>query len=171
VIIAEYDPHWPKLFEEEKRRVLNVIGRIVLAFEHIGSTAVPGLGAKPIIDTMAGVRGFADANRCIPMLRKIGYTSFTPDLEDPDHYYCCGKGPHSIGYHLHLIMFKSPEWEKHLLFRDYLLAHPEIAQQYCELKKGLAAKHRSDRGSYTKAKTSFIESVIDSARKEIQSGC
>ena len=171
VIIVEYDPQWAILFEEEKRRVLEVIGHKVLAVEHIGSTAIPGLGAKPIIDILAGVRGTVDADQCIPMLRNIGYTSFSPDPEDPDHYYCCGKGPHSMGYHLHLVRFKSPEWERHLLFRDYLLAHPEIAQQYYELKKKLASKHRSDRGSYTKAKTPFIESVIDKARKDIQSRC
>jgi len=163
VNIVNYDPQWPLLFQEEKRTVFEAIGNKVLAVEHIGSTAVPGLGAKPIIDMMAGVRGAADADQCIPLLRGIGYTSFTPEPRDPDHYYCCGKGPHSIGYHLHIFRFKSHRWQKHLLFRDYLRAHPEIAQQYYELKKELAAQYRSDRAGYTEAKTSFIESVIAKA--------
>ena len=165
MIIVEYNPEWPILFEEEKRRVLSIMGHMILAIEHVGSTAVPNLGAKPIIDMMAGVRRPADADQCIPLLQKIGYTSFTPEPENPDHYYCCGKGLHSVGYHLHLVRFKSPEWQKHLLFRDYLRGHQEIAQQYYELKKELAAKYHSKRGSYTKAKTSFIESVIAKATK------
>lgn len=163
VVIVEYDPQWPMLFEEEKARVLEVTGNKVLAVEHIGSTAVPGLGAKPIIDMMAGVQGLAEADQCILLLRKIGYTSFTPEPQDSDHYYCCGKGPHSVGYHLHLVRFKSHEWEKHLLFRDCLRNHSEVAQQYYELKKELAARYHSNRGTYTKTKTSFIESVIAKA--------
>jgi len=163
VNIVDYDPQWPLLFQEEKRIVLEATGNKVLAVEHIGSTAVPGLGAKPIIDMMAGVRGAADADQCIALLRRIGYTSFTlePERERAvGHYYCCGKGPHSIGYHLHLLRFKSREWQRHLLFRDYLRTHPEIAQQYYKLKKELATQYRSDRDGYTEAKTSFIESVI-----------
>jgi GrpB-like predicted nucleotidyltransferase (UPF0157 family) len=165
VVIVEYDPRWSILFEEEEIRVLTAIGQIVLAVEHIGSTAVPDLGAKPIIDMMAGIRGSADADQCIPMLRKIGYTSFTPEFEDPDHYYCCGKRSPSVGYHLHIVRFKSPDWQKHLLFRDYLRGHPETAQQYYELKKELAVKYHSERGNYTQAKTLFIESVIVKATK------
>lgn len=165
VAIVEYDPQWPTLFEEERRKVLNLIGDKVLAIEHIGSTAVPGLGAKPIIDMMAGVQGPAEADQCIPMLRKIGYTSFTPS-QGSDRYYCCGKGPHSAGYHLHLVRFKSHEWEKHLLFRDYLRTHLEIARQYYELKKELAVKYNSDRGGYTEAKASFIEPVIAKAFRD-----
>jgi len=96
------------------------------------------------------------------MLQKIGYTSFTP-AEEPDRYYCCGKGPHSVGYHLHLVRFMSHEWKKHLFFRDFLRTHTKVAEQYYELKKKLATEYGSDRGEYTKAKTSFIESVIAQA--------
>jgi GrpB-like predicted nucleotidyltransferase (UPF0157 family) len=163
---VEYDPQWTRIFEEEKQRILKVIENKVFTIKHVGSTAVPGLAAKPIIDIMAGVEGIVEANWCIPRLKKIGYTSFTPDLETLDHYYCCGKGPHSIGYHLHLIRFESSEWYKHLLFRDYLRSHPITAQQYYKLKTKLATKYYSNRGSYTKSKTAFIESVIAKAHKE-----
>jgi GrpB-like predicted nucleotidyltransferase (UPF0157 family) len=136
------------------------LGHIILGVEHIGSTAVLGLGSKPIIDMMAGLKGSEDADQCIKLLRKIGYTSFTPEPKDPNHYYCCGKGPHSIGYHLHLIRFKSFEWNKHLFFRDYLRDHHEISDQYYKLKKELAYKYHSNRSDYTKAKSLFIESVL-----------
>ncbi len=167
VIVVDYDPEWPILFEEEKLRVLNALGPVVLAVEHVGSTAVPGLGSKPIIDMMAGVRGPDDAEQCIPLLRNIGYTSLTPVPEDPDRYYCCGKSPHSVGYHLHLVKFKSHDWERHLLFRNYLRTHPETAKQCYELKKNLAAKYGSDRGSYTEAKTTFIESIVARAASDM----
>ena len=170
VIIVEYDPQWPILYEEEKLRILEAVGHKVLAIEHIGSTAVPGLGAKPIIDIMAGVRKAADAEECLPLLRNIGYTDVTPQPEEPDWHYCLGKGPHTgpytAAYHLHLVKFMSEHWKKHLLFRDFLRTHPELAQQYYELKKKLAAKHGSDRNAYTEAKTPFIESLVAQARQQ-----
>ena len=165
VVVVDYDPQWPTLYEEEKRLILEVVGHKVLAVEHIGSTAVPGLGAKSIIDIMAGVEQAADADECVLLLQDIGYDAVTPQPETPDWYYCLGKSPHSVGYHLHLVRFGSDHWEKHLLFRDYLRTHPDVAQQYYEIKKKLAAKHRSDRPAYTEAKTSFIETVIAPARK------
>ena len=165
VVILDYDPRWPNLYEEEKRRILEAIGHKVLAIEHIGSTAIPGLGAKPIIDMMAGVHQPSDADECIPLLKDIGYTSVTPQPDDLEHYYCLGKGSHSVGYHLHLIKFGSYSWKKHLLFRDYLRAHPDVAQHYYEIKKRLTAEYGYDRAAYTKAKTSFIENVVAQARK------
>lgn len=159
VIIVEYDPQWPILYEEEKRRILEAVGHKVLAIDHIGSTAVPGLGAKPIIDIMAGVHQLADADECLPCLQKIGYIDVTPEPENPEWYYCLGKGPHSTGYHLHLVKFMNDHWRRHLLFRDFLRTHPEVAQQYYELKKKLALEYGSDRVGYTNAKTSFIESA------------
>lgn len=98
-------------------------------------------------------------------LKDIGYTDVTPLPEEPDRYYCLRKGLHSVGYHLHLVKFGSDQWEKHLLFCEYLRTHPDIAQQYYEIKKKLAAKHGSERAAYTEAKTSFIEAVVDQARK------
>lgn len=155
------------LYEEERRRVLEAAGRMMLAVEHIGSTAVAGLGAKPIIDIMAGVRGSDDADDCIPALRKIGYNDITVPNENPDWYYCLGKGSHSVGYHLHLVRFMSDHWERHLIFRDYLRAHSEVAQQYDELKRKLATRCGSNRTAYTEAKTSFIESIIAQARRQV----
>jgi len=170
VIIVSYDPRWPIFYEEEKRRILGAIGHKVLAIEHIGSTAVPGLGAKPIIDIMAGVHQFADAEECLPLLQPLGYDDVTnTQLENPEWYYCLGKGKGSQGehtYHLHLVKFMSEHWEKHLLSRDFLRTHLEVAQQYYELKKKLAAKHGTNREAYTEAKTSFIESVINQARQQ-----
>jgi len=168
VIIVGYDPQWPILYEEEKRRILRAIGHKVLTIEHIGSTAVPGLGAKPIIDIMAGVHQAADAEECLPLLQSLGYNDVTLQPGNPEWYYCLGKGKghqEEHTYHLHLVKFMSEHWEKHLLFRDFLRTHPEVAQQYYELKKELVAKHGANREAYTEAKTSFIESVVTQVRQ------
>jgi len=160
VIVVEYDPRWPVLYEEERKRVVGAAGRRILAVEHIGSTAVPGLAAKPIIDMMAGVHESSEADECLPVLARIGYTHVEPEPGNQEWFYCCGKGPHSIGYHLHLVKYKSSHWNKHLLFRDYLRNHRGVARQYEELKMRLAEEFGSDRETYTQSKSAFIESVI-----------
>ena len=103
VTIVDYDPQWPILYEEEKSSILEVAGHKILAIEHIGSTAVPGLAAKPIVDIMAGVEGEAVADECVRLLHTIGYGDVTPEPETLDWYYCLGKGFHSVGYPLHLV--------------------------------------------------------------------
>lgn len=165
VTIVEYNPLWPILFDAERRRVLEAVGGKVSALEHIGSTAVPGLGGKPIIDMMAGVHGIADAEECVHLLERLGYTDVTPQPGNPEWFYYLGRGHHSEAYHLHLVKFMSEHWLRHLLLRDFLRTHPEVAQQYYEMKKKLATDYGSDRVGYTEAKTSFIESVIAMARR------
>lgn len=165
VVIVDYDPQWPALYAEEKRRILTVIGDAVIAIEHIGSTAVPGLGAKPIIDIMAAVRRLPDAEQCVEPLRTIGF-EYVPEYNDviPERRYF-HKGPSGARTrHLHMVELTSDFWEKHLLFRDFLRTHPEEARRYCQLKKELATKLGSAREAYTEAKTSFIESAMAKAR-------
>lgn len=163
------------MYEEEKRRILGAIGHEVIAIEHVGSTAVPGLGGKPIIDIMVGVYQSNDADECVPLLQDLDYKNLTPQPEEPDWYYCLSKTYEGEtvklkNYHLHLVKFMSDHWKKHLLFRDFLRTHPDMAQRYYELKKKLAAKYGSNRIGYTDAKTSFIESVIAEAyQRRVQS--
>lgn len=164
VIIVEYNHRWPIMYEEEKAQILSVIGGKILAIEHIGSTAVPGLGGKPIIDVMVGVRRLYIAKKCIEPLATIGY-EYVPEYEVsiPDRRYF-RKGPPERHRHLHMIELGSNFWESHILFRDYLRAHPETAQEYYELKKELAARFGSDSLGFTNAKTKFIESVVKKAQ-------
>ena len=165
VVVVGYDPQWPTSYEEEKERILDVIGEVAVAIEHIGSTAVPGLGAKPIIDIMVAVSRLADAERCIEPLQEIGY-EYVPEYNDviPERRYFHKGPPGARTYHLHMVELTSGFWERHLRFRDSLRVHPEEAQRYDQLKKDLAGKFGSDRDGYTEAKTSFIESVIAKAR-------
>ncbi len=172
VIIVDYNPRWPILYEEEKYHILEIIGHKVISIEHIGSTAVPGLGGKPIIDIIAGVYQSTDADECVPVLQDLDYKDVMPQPEETDWYYCLSKvypreNVKLKNYHLHLVKFMSDHWEKHLLFRDFLRAHPDVAQRYYELKKKLAVEYGSNRIGYTDAKTSFIESVISQARRRM----
>ena len=170
VMIVDYDPQWVMLYEKEEGLILGVIGHIAIAIEHIGSTAVCGLGGKPIIDIMLAVRQLTDAEKSIEPLRSIGY-EYVPEYETtiPERrFFHKGCLPGEQHYHLHMVEKRSHFWKRHLLFRDYLRAHPEVAQRYYRLKKELASKYGSDREAYTNAKASFIESTIAQANARMQ---
>ncbi len=165
ITVVEYDPEWSRVYEEEKRLIIGVVGEHVRSIHHVGSTSVPGLGAKPIIDIIAGLDGEEDADRCLPALAAIEYTDVTPEPSNEDWYHCLGKGPHSPGFHLHLMRHGSDFLKRHILFRDYLRAHPETAMEYYELKKRLVEKYADKREIYTESKTGFIENVLETALK------
>jgi GrpB-like predicted nucleotidyltransferase (UPF0157 family) len=169
VVIVDYNPRWPAIYEKEKLCILAIAGNRILEVDHIGSTAVVGLGAKPIVDIMVGVNGQSDADSLLPLLREIGYDNVTRQSGDSEWYYCLRKVVHGYeawlqNFHLHLMKFQSETWERHILFRDFLRNHPETVQKYDKLKRMLAAKYRADRESYTNAKTEFIASVLNQAK-------
>lgn len=163
--LADYDPQWPTLYEEEKASILDLIGDFIFNIQHIGSTAVPGLGAKPIIDIMVAIRRLALIEKCIQPLQTIGY-EYRGEYGIPGRHFF-RKPPGDLvarTHHLHLVERESDFWERHILFRDFLRVHSEETQRYYQLKRELAAKFASDRDAYTEAKTSFIESVVQKAR-------
>ncbi len=162
-----YNPSWPVLYEREKSRILQAIGECVVDIDHIGSTAVPGLSAKPIIDIMAGLRGPSDAEACLPPLGELGYDDVTPEPEEDDWYYCLGRSIHSIGVHLHLVKAGSQFQERHILFRDCLRTSQEDAWRYQVLKERLAFEYRDMREEYANAKTEFIDSIIKEVKKSV----
>jgi GrpB-like predicted nucleotidyltransferase (UPF0157 family)/predicted RNA-binding protein associated with RNAse of E/G family len=166
VKIAGYNPKWPVIYAREKDLILSVIAAKVVGIEHVGSTAVPGLGAKPIIDVMVGVQKLSDAKDCVEPLKSVGY-DYVPEYEKtiPERRYF-RKGPEGIPnkhFHLHMVERDGDFWKRHLLFRDYLRCHRDVARKYHRLKKDLSQKYRSNREGYTEAKTSFIESVVAKA--------
>ena len=171
VVIVEYDSRWATLYEEERDRIMRAVGDLVIAVEHAGSTAVPNLGGKPIIDIMAGVLRLEDAERCVEPLEGVGY-EYVPEYNDiiPERRYF-HKGPaEARTYHLHMVEHTSDFWRKHLSFRDWLRLHPEDAEKYYQLKRELAARFGRDREGYTDAKAVFIESTMARARTAQRSG-
>jgi GrpB-like predicted nucleotidyltransferase (UPF0157 family) len=162
VIIVPYDPSWPQQFEEEKTRLLAEIGAYVLSIEHIGSTAVPGLAAKPVIDILVGVRSLQEAPFFIPLLEARGYEYVSAyEVEMPFRHYLqlLVNGEHI--HHLHMVEPDSRFYRVQLACRDYLRAHPESRDAYARLKYDLAKKYRNDRDAYTDAKSDFILGVLE----------
>ena len=162
--VVPYDPAWPGLFDEERRRLLDTIGAWLAGpVEHIGSTAIPGLSAKPVIDIMAGVASLDASRPALPALAGLGYCYF-PYRPDDEHWFCKPSSAFRT-HHLHLVPLESPQWAGALAFRDYLRAHPETAAGYEKLKKRLALECRLDREAYTDAKGPFITRIIALARR------
>jgi GrpB-like predicted nucleotidyltransferase (UPF0157 family)/predicted N-acetyltransferase YhbS len=158
--IVAPDPRWPEWFGEESVLVRAALGRSLLGLEHVGSTSVPGLGAKPTIDMMAGVAGKTVADAALPALAQIGYTDVLPVPEGSDWYYCIGKGGVTDRhFHLHLARHENGFWHRHIAFRDFLRAHADASAEYFDLKKSLAARFREERMKYCEAKTAFVRWV------------
>jgi GrpB-like predicted nucleotidyltransferase (UPF0157 family) len=157
--ISTYDPAWPGLFEAERELLAGVLSPwLGGSIEHVGSTAVPGLSAKPVIDIMAGVASLGACRDAISVLQNIGY-HYSPYRADVMHWFC--KPSLSFRtHHLHLVPYRSRLWTERLAFRDYLRSEPTVAHEYAELKERLAETYRFERESYTEAKGPFIERVL-----------
>ena len=162
VIIADYKPMWPTLYEEERAHILHVIGDCIEDIQHIGSTSVPGLGAKPIIDIMVGIHDLSLVDNCVQPLQRLGY-EYLGEFGIPGRHYF-RKPPEALTphrtHHIHVVKTNHDGWKRNILFRDYLRAHTEDAKQYEVLKRALSKQFGSDREGYTDAKTEFIEAVL-----------
>jgi len=164
VLLVPYDPDWPRRFEEEHRVLAEVFAETGAVIEHIGSTAVPGLGSKPVIDVMVGVPALAVAEERIRALESAGY-EYVQEYETqlPNRRYFRKPRLGTRMFHLHCVVTGTDLWIRHLAFRDYLRAHPEAAAAYYRLKEDLAT--RVTKEEYTEAKRPFIEQVLASAAK------
>jgi GrpB-like predicted nucleotidyltransferase (UPF0157 family) len=154
------DPAWPQSYAIERERLLSVLPGVFIDVQHIGSTAVPGLAAKPIIDILAGVVSMAVAESVIAPLCASGYTTsaeFNQTLSDRKWLMRWADGRRT--HHLHVVVHDGPVWRERLRFRDALRASADLAARYAELKADAARKHPVDREAYTEAKTEFIRKV------------
>ncbi|MDX2039704.1 MAG: GrpB family protein [Acidobacteriota bacterium] len=155
--LSPYEPDWPLLFDAERERLCAVLGKRILEVQHIGSTAIPQMPAKPILDIGVAVGNFEDAACCIPLLEALGY-SYKGENGIPRRHYFVKGDPRT--HHLHMLEVASEEWKNHLLFRDYLRGNPEAAQTYADLKQTLAARFAADREAYQTGKDSFIQTIL-----------
>lgn len=173
VVIVPYDPRWPEWFEQEKQHLLSCLPHeLIRRIEHFGSTAVPGLAAKPVVDMLVEVTSLEQTRRRIaPLLESQGYDYFWRPTwgDDIPPFYAWFIKRNKRGqrtHHIHMVEADFEHWER-LRFRDYLIKHPRVADEYGRLKLDLAAKHRHDRVAYTKAKTEFIQTVIEKIRGRV----
>ncbi len=167
ISISPYDANWPHLFAEEKQRLETALkGHPILAIEHFGSTAIPNLPAKPIIDILIAVPSVATARTgFVPALETLDYVFWADNPKTDRLFFVKGMPPYGERrtHHVHVCERPSEQWER-LLFRDYLRAHSEAAEEYAALKYTLAEKHRSDREAYTDAKDEFVCRIMALAR-------
>jgi GrpB-like predicted nucleotidyltransferase (UPF0157 family) len=162
--IDPYDPQWPSRFEKEREQLSAAIGQWATGgIYHVGSTAVPGLNAKPIIDILVGIESLDAARECFELIGELGY-QYAPYRTNEMHWFC-KPNPSRRTHHLHLIPTDSQRFSDELDFRDYLRAHPETANDYAALKHELAGRFANDREAYTDAKADFIQGVLRLARE------
>jgi GrpB-like predicted nucleotidyltransferase (UPF0157 family) len=166
VRLAPYTRAWADLYEEEARRIRQAIGEYLVALEHFGSTSVPGMPAKPILDLLGGVRRLEDAQQCAEPLAAIGYEDAGTHVIAGQHIFGRSREPLRAGaaaertHLLHLVEYGSSHWTDNIAFRNALRAEPELAREYAALKQELAARYPAERPFYTAAKTEFVRKVL-----------
>jgi GrpB-like predicted nucleotidyltransferase (UPF0157 family) len=174
VAIASYDPRWPERFRQEREHLLACLpGDLIRRIEHFGSTAVPGLAAKPIVDILVEVTSLSETRlRIVPILEAQGYDYFwrpTHGDDGPPFYAWFIKRDPRTGartHHVHMVEAGFAEHWDRLLFRDYLISHPDAAWEYETLKRSLAAALPTDRVAYTRGKAEFIARVTEAATRD-----
>ena len=153
------DPEWPARFEEERRLLDQAVGQwAVGGIHHVGSTAVPGLEAKPIIDILVGVADLGSSRACFEPLAELDYL-YAPYRAEEMHWFC-KPDPRQRTHHLHLIPVGGTRFDDELAFRDLLRSDPATAAEYQALKRRLAVEFENDRDGYTDAKAGFIAASL-----------
>ena len=160
IILDDYNPTWPGRYEQERAAIVQAIGPHIGHIEHIGSTSIPGLAAKPVIDIGIDLNKYPLPAEAITAMEELGYEHKGEYGIHERHYF----RKVSPNFHVHSYSPGNPEWDAHILFRDYLRAHPESAVEYEQLKRGLAARH-SDVNAYAEDKTDFVKGTVAKSRE------
>jgi GrpB-like predicted nucleotidyltransferase (UPF0157 family) len=157
VRVAPYDPEWPLMFQAEAHRLRRDLAPLPITLEHTGSTSVPGLASKPILDIAAGYVGGTPVQAYIERLVACGYAHRGEQGIPGREFFRRGE---PRAYHVHLTRLDGTFWREHLAFRDYLRAHPASRDEYARLKYALAERFSRDRESYINGKTAFVRKVV-----------
>ncbi len=157
VRLLDYTPLWEELYQEEEKRIRAVIGHFIIDIQHIGSTAIPGIKAKPILDMMVGVARLGDAVLCQGPMETLGYDYIANAGLPNDHVF--GKGLERT-HLIHVVEHGSAEWTNPLRFRDRLRKDAELAQEYERLKEELRDRFGNSPAKYTNEKLRFIRDVL-----------
>jgi GrpB-like predicted nucleotidyltransferase (UPF0157 family) len=167
ILIAPYNPGWPNLYEDEAAFLRRKLPEsVIIRIEHFGSTAVPGLAAKPVIDVLVQVSSLAETKeQIVPLLEAEGYNYFwRTDVSPAYAWFIKRDSGGRRTHHIHMVEADSKLWER-LYFRDYLRDFPEEARRYAELKQALAEKHPNDRLAYTAGKAEYVTAVTERAKR------
>ena len=167
VVMVPYDVRWPDEFRSIGQALRKALGPIALRIDHVGSTAVPGLDAKPVIDVQVSMERLEPEDRYVPRLEELGYR-FDPENPDRTKRFFVGRDG-DRRTHVHIRRRGSFDEQLNLLFRDFLRTHPEAAKEYSSAKRDLAKRHRDDRGAYVQAKDPTVWSLLRRAHDWAQS--
>ncbi len=160
VRLVPYQTAWAELFQQEAERLRAALGDHLVRAEHVGSTAIPGLDAKPILDIAVAVQSMADESLFEGALAPLGYVHKS-DNDMPGRLYFVKRLPDDRStHHLNITELGTECWVEHVVFRDYLLAHPEAKAEYLRLKRELARRHPADRRAYGEGKETFIRRIL-----------
>ncbi|HUF18420.1 MAG TPA: GrpB family protein [Thermoanaerobaculia bacterium] len=157
MIVAPHDPAWRRHFDEEARRLTEHLGKVVVHLHHIGSTAIPGLPAKPIIDVLMEVIDLTALDAATPALAALGYEAMGEYGIPRRRYFRKSDASGRRTHQVHAFELRTPEVERHLAFRDYMIAHPAAARAYGDLKLALALRHPDDIEAYMDGKDTFVK--------------
>jgi GrpB-like predicted nucleotidyltransferase (UPF0157 family) len=162
VRIVDYDQAWPALAEAELRRIKDALGGLAVLLEHVGSTAVPGLSAKPIIDLQLSVDAVESPERYVEPLERLGYL-FVAAPESPDYHFFAKPPERPRTHHLHVCEVASEHEFRHVAVRDFLRTHADEAARYAALKRQLVARHPQDRLAYIEGKDEYVTALEERA--------
>jgi GrpB-like predicted nucleotidyltransferase (UPF0157 family) len=162
ISVVPYDPEWVGEFEREAAAIRNALGDVLVRVDHVGSTAVPGLASKAIIDIQVSVDDIRDRDSFVGPLQCLGYL-FAPDPDSPEYHYFGKPRERPRRYHVHVCAAGSHEEMRHLVVRDFLRAHPEESARYADFKRDLAGRSHHDRLAYIEGKESFMRDLELSA--------
>lgn len=165
VKLVEHNPAWAKLFEREKELLLEKFSGVILEIGHGGSTVIPTIPAKPIIDMFAAVSSLKDAEKIRKDLEEMGY-EYRGEEGVPERILYVKGNPELRTHHLQLVEKTSNEWKNHILIKEYYFKHPKEAKKYGKLKEELSKRYPSDRKAYSHGKDQFIKSIIEKAKEE-----
>jgi GrpB-like predicted nucleotidyltransferase (UPF0157 family) len=161
--LSRYDSLWPEKFNLEKRALRHALGFIPgLKIEHIGSTSIPEMAAKPVLDIMVGVARAEDWPRMVKPIQMAGYYYWASKTTAQEMLFVKGISPFGERrtHHVHVYELQGDRWNRELAFRDYLISHPREARNYEALKRNLAMRFPFDREAYTRSKSGFIEGIL-----------
>jgi len=164
VSVVPHNDEWETAGRKTIAKLKELLGDTAVDIQHVGSTSIKGIYAKPIIDLVIGVRNFDDILAKNDLLAKNGFYYRGHDI--PGQYlYICGEGEIRT-HHIHVVIYKDANWNNYLMMRNYLNSHPEEAKRYSFLKRSLADKYADDRNAYTAMKEDFIDTILYKARIE-----
>jgi len=160
--VASYNPNWKNMYKEESEKIKNILNDIIIDIHHIGSTAIPGIIAKPVIDILVEVKDIEGVDQYNHKMEELGYEAMGEYGIPKRRFF--RKGGNNRTHHIHIFQTGNEEIERHINFKEYLIAHPDKAWEYSKLKEELVNKYTYGVENYTNGKSDFIKEIDRKAK-------